>query len=471
VPTPVATATIQPNTPGQVSTPYTGLKGLIISNESPFTIDVNLDGGLQKQLYPETIDFFPVSSGYTGTVIFKPTTTLKNPTSYTASTLLVEMVGINEPFNPQSYPISLTRPAVTTTATGKPIYSANFQLGLSNGVSQTLNIFNPPNSGTVCTFHSARVFSNSVGIPLAQLYQIGGADTNLPIAITPRLHTAQANPPVSVTHCTAQDGAIVPIGTNIEILAMPTTLTQDLLLFPDSATLYPGENMLLAINDITNNHLYVVTLKWTEDLQVPPVFITGATAVASSIDNENNPPGTNLIRSVVLGDVGPAVLLSNDAQFTLGDVLHPGTFGGIFSFLAGLNMQDPPATHAGSVSGTANLYEAMYGNVHIGLLTLLNYQDAAAFDLGFPHAFGNGAQVQSGTIGIAGAGGISLLNSGVVVNTNVIATIAAAGGTTANQAGLFSASFGYVWGSTFNQVRVLASGGVTRTGAVVFIGN
>src|SRR5712691_7028063 len=171
MPTPVAQATIQPNTPGQVSTPYTGLKGLIISNESPFTLDVQLNGagGVQKQLYPETVDFFAITSGYTGTVIFKPTTILTNPTSYTAASLLVEVVGLNEPFNPQGYPMALTRPAVTATATGKPIYSSTYGNGVTAGFRQAVNVFNPANSGVVMTFHAAIYFSNETTFPTANL--------------------------------------------------------------------------------------------------------------------------------------------------------------------------------------------------------------------------------------------------------------------------------------------------------------
>jgi hypothetical protein len=45
---------------------------------------------------------------------------------------------------------------------------------------------------------------------------------------------------------------------------------------------------------------------------------------ATSIANTGNPAGTDILTAQVSGDGGNAVVLTNDAMFTLGDALHPG---------------------------------------------------------------------------------------------------------------------------------------------------
>lgn len=48
------------------------------------------------------------------------------------------------------------------------------------------------------------------------------------------------------------------------------------------------------------------------------------TTSATSIVNSGNAAGTDIVTAQVLGDGGNAVILTNDAQLTLGDGLHPG---------------------------------------------------------------------------------------------------------------------------------------------------
>lgn len=51
--------------------------------------------------------------------------------------------------------------------------------------------------------------------------------------------------------------------------------------------------------------------------------VNAVTTTTNGIDNEGNPAGTNIIKSIVSGDgTNLAVSLTNDAQMTLGDTLH-----------------------------------------------------------------------------------------------------------------------------------------------------
>jgi len=444
-----------------------------IINKSSYMLDIDFVGVGHITHAEMYLEDYLVTSQFNGNIVITPTSDLTN-TSQSLSKL-VTVMGFKKGELPQPQAQPLTQQAVNVTASGKPLFSATFGWGPSAQSKQLLNIFNPPLSGVTMTFHAGRGLTAETTHPRVAMFYSPGNDLNLANPVAIQSHTGTANPPVSVGHATAVEQATY-IGTvinEIESLDFATQpQQQDFEAFPDSFTLYPGGNLtLVMISSNTGNNVRL-TLKWAEDQVVPPIIVLGAGAVAASIKNDGNSVGTQIIESTVLGDGTPAVLLTNDAQFTLGDIAHPGTFGGLFSFLAGINMQVPQASHAGSVSGSANLYEAMQGNVHFLFITLISYQDAADQELVIPHAFQNGiAFFQSGTIGVAGAGGMSVDNSGTLRTLAIITAIAAAGGGTTGQTGLFSASFAYLGGGTFNQVRILASGGVTRTGHVIIIGN
>src|SRR6266567_3690372 len=175
---PLGEKTITPNVSGSFSGPSTGIKGLLIGNESPYTVDVKLDGqGTGKTLYPETVDFFAAGPQFNGVVIFKTRALLLNPTSYTASFLSFEAVGRHESLDLGAYPMALTRQAVSSTASGKPLYTATVGFGNTASLKQILNIFNPANSGVTYTFHSARCFTNDATIPTVNLAFVPGADS------------------------------------------------------------------------------------------------------------------------------------------------------------------------------------------------------------------------------------------------------------------------------------------------------
>src|SRR5207247_2376027 len=92
------------------NTPFTGLKGLIIGNESGLDCDVQLGpSGVRKKLYPGTIDFFEIRLGYNGIVFVTPTLGIASGILYPSSFLTFDMVGKNENIDTSVYPMSLGR--------------------------------------------------------------------------------------------------------------------------------------------------------------------------------------------------------------------------------------------------------------------------------------------------------------------------------------------------------------------------
>lgn len=301
---------------GFFNAPTTGLKGLIISNESPYTLSVIVGIGLPKTLNPETIDFFPTGRGFNGNVTYTPTNVLLNPTAYTASTIAFDAVGTDENIDISVYPLALTRQAVTTTATGKPIFSATVAFGNTLNLAQFLNIFNPANSGTIMTFHSARVTSNDATVPTAFINFTNGADNNLAGTVSLVSHTIVSNPPVSVGHGTFADGAGPGTVVLLESLPMIANAVIDFTLFPDEEKLYPGNNITLSVHSTVTGKIVSLTLKWTEDTIVPPIAVTGAKAVASSIQNDGSPLGTQWLEITPSSQGSSAIISTVDGQLT-----------------------------------------------------------------------------------------------------------------------------------------------------------
>ncbi|MDE2589757.1 MAG: hypothetical protein KGL95_08850, partial [Patescibacteria group bacterium] len=103
----LGSAPVVQNIPGYFTSPNYGLKGLIIANTSPFILLV-YTGLNSKFLYPDTVDWFPVSWGFNGLISWTPQNLVTNPTSYTASTISFTAVGILENVDTNVYPMALT---------------------------------------------------------------------------------------------------------------------------------------------------------------------------------------------------------------------------------------------------------------------------------------------------------------------------------------------------------------------------
>jgi hypothetical protein len=140
-----------------------------------------------------------------------------------------------------------------------------FGVGVSAGFRQTINVFNPPNSGVNFTFHSAKAFTSDVSLPTVDLIYTSGADLNLGTAVAAVSHAGTTTPPVSFAHCTAYDqNSGVAVTALIEVQQLEAQLTVDLLNFPDQYALFPGGNLRLEVISGIAGKTVRVTLKWSE---------------------------------------------------------------------------------------------------------------------------------------------------------------------------------------------------------------
>jgi hypothetical protein len=311
-------------TAGQVLTyrvPVYNIKALVIGNESGYTCTVTLVGGnVSKTLYPSTVDWFQVTDGFKGDVSIQANAVLNNISSYTANSLIIDAIEKNDPEEASMYPMSLPRQAVSSTASGKPIFAATVGFGSTATKYQAVNIFNPPGSGVNFTFFAARCFTNDSTTPAVNLILLNGADLNLGIAVPAVSHTGAASPPVSFAHCTAEDVVVAHGGTIIEVMDMAQNITQDFLDFPDGVTLAPGNNLYMQLTSGTAAHVVRLTMKWSEDVAVAPAGGV-PTSIATSVIQDGQPSGNPLVESTPAG-TGQTVLLTTDGILTLAKMLN-----------------------------------------------------------------------------------------------------------------------------------------------------
>lgn len=288
-----------------------------IINNSPYQQSVNQAG--QRTTIPEfyTQDV-AVWEGFQGTLIITPSINITTVSHGQSNTLILEGYYKGEIDSPVSQ--AIPQQSVTTTASGKPLFTASVGFGSTVGLAQYLNIFNPPNSGVNMTFHSARAFTNDSTFPTTDLYIIPGGDKNLATAVPAVSHDAKTSPPVSFAHATALDQTIDETGGNtglIETMDMQAGVTQDMLAFPDQVILYPGNNLLFALFSGGTAKIVRMTMKWSEDIAVPPQggLLTGI--VMTSIQNVGNAAPTPVITASPLSE-NTATLINNDGTETLG---------------------------------------------------------------------------------------------------------------------------------------------------------
>lgn len=319
----LGSSTIVAGQKGTFTAVNSGIQGLVIGNKSGFELSVQLEGGsVAKTLYPGIADFFPYFYGFSG-IVFWTTTSSVNVNNIPGASITFDAIGKAENFNSSAYPMSIAVvQAVNPTATGNPLFTAILGAGATVGNNQSLNIFNPANSGIIMTFHAARCSSNTANIPTANLIYLAGADLNLPgggsIAFGVASHNGTPNPPATVAHVTGEDTNAGHGGTAIEVLRVPGKVTQtyvDLLQFPDVVYLYPGGNLRLSLADTATGNTVELALKWSENTQVPPSIVTGGLATAQILKNDNNAVGTQIIESTPSGNP-QALSIFNDGSGT-----------------------------------------------------------------------------------------------------------------------------------------------------------
>jgi hypothetical protein len=395
-----------------------------INNNSTYELQVNFTGigsFIMSEFYLED---FPIPYGFTGQVIITPIQNVSSIGHSVSNLVVVTAWSKGELSNPQSQP--LAQPAVTTTATGKPIFSATFGIGTSVGSDQFLNVFNPVASGVVMIVHSAEAFSSETGNQGLAYYLIynSGADLNLATSVPAVSHSGTLVPPISVAHCTGVDqNPGIPAASIIETQQAQSGVTVDLVKFPDEYRLYPGGNLSIGVISSTGGHAVRCTLKWTEDTVTPIIPVPGGVNVASSIKNDGNPVSTQVIEVTPLGQASSSLLVTNDGlwnakviqsgiyheliqSFSSGNPLRLGQAADITEILGILavdgNIQPNntfQSQFAGSVSGTVTLYTPVWGNsLKIGVVVFVSYQDATgARNMIFPSAM-NALFCYSGSI-------------------------------------------------------------------------
>lgn len=148
--------------------PNDGVKAIRIGNESGLTVVVEMEsGGVKKSLYPSTIDWFTVLTGFTGTIKIQPISVLNNVSTFPASSLVFDAIGLNDTDSPSMYPISLVR----NTNIGNQVTTVG---GVANSVSNdnaasgTSVVESTPQgdaSSTIQVLNQGRVIVGSVNNP------------------------------------------------------------------------------------------------------------------------------------------------------------------------------------------------------------------------------------------------------------------------------------------------------------------
>lgn len=101
---------IAANAATSFQTPNDGVKAILIGNESGLTVTITMEsGGVQKTLYPSTLDWFQVNKGFTGNIKITPTVILNNISTFPSSSLIFDAIGLNDPEDASMYPVSLNR--------------------------------------------------------------------------------------------------------------------------------------------------------------------------------------------------------------------------------------------------------------------------------------------------------------------------------------------------------------------------
>ncbi len=71
--------------------PNDGVKAILIGNESGLTVTITMEsGGVQKTLYPSSLDWFSVKKGFSGRIKIHPVTVLNNVAAWPASSLIFD---------------------------------------------------------------------------------------------------------------------------------------------------------------------------------------------------------------------------------------------------------------------------------------------------------------------------------------------------------------------------------------------
>jgi hypothetical protein len=345
---------LAPAQPLQITTGV-GWEYIRIVNNSSYMLNINFSG-MGNILMPEMfLEDIYMPSSYRGSFIITPVINLTTVSHSVSNLVTINAYQHGEIAQPQAQP--LPQPAVTTTASGKPLYTATFGVNSSVGIVQTLNVFNPPNSGVNFTFHSAKAFTASAtGNTSARIKYLIGGDLNLPTSVPAVSHSGNAVPPVSFAHVTADDSNNSYGNTQVEQYDLAASVTADLLDFPDNLTIAPGGNLHLDVIDSNSAKLVRVTLKWSEDIAEPP---QGGVLTGMAITTLVNEGGVlqPVLKATKAGDTPEDITIMNDGTITTNgpitdNSLSTSTFAGRVA-VAGLNFPVGSLTRWNVFTGSA----------------------------------------------------------------------------------------------------------------------
>jgi len=251
------------------NTPFTGLKGLIIGNESGLDCDIQLGpSGVCKKLYPGTIDFFEVRLGYTGYVDVTPTLGIASGILYPSSYLTFDMVGKNENIDTSVYPMSLGRQmqaGLTSPQSGFTSYIV-FSVVAAPTNRQMLNIFNNNalNSGVIARIFSIQIKQSGAGFCIANLsVRTDGTDNNL-AGGNNAVITHNIGGPGSNMRVTFANNTAIPAQNSFVGI---TVLDQDLYDFAGSRGAFylnPKQNLTMDIQDAIALSRVFMAFDWTD---------------------------------------------------------------------------------------------------------------------------------------------------------------------------------------------------------------
>lgn len=248
---------VNPLTLYQVDKHYAYLRFI---NNSPYQLTVNMSGAIVN--IPEfRVKDVALPVVFQGLVIVSPALAILTKQHAQANQLTIEAYYPGEITTPQDSPIP--QQAVDPTASGNPLFTVNYGNGATTNIVQLINIYNPSNSGVVAVFYSAVFFVAGAASSQAVLAYQSGADNAFTRNVAPICHTLNGVLATSAMHCTTANQGTYP-GIPIEDrFAQNMSDSIDVMRFPDTMSLYPGGQVILASANSGNLQMQI-SGKWSE---------------------------------------------------------------------------------------------------------------------------------------------------------------------------------------------------------------
>lgn len=255
-------------TPAQVNIPQLVNTGnrlggwIIVQNNSPYKIQVQLPGsGNTLPLDPQTVDKFVVNTG-DQVIYILPLTLL--PNAAPSSQLDIQVYPGPDPDNepPGQYPMALSRQAAPTSS-AQAGFTFSFTAGSSTSGELAIAVFNPANSGVNAIFHEGTFvdLNASDGTGQGAL----GWNTGDPALGNSFIPTSNdSNRPASKMMCEWSSSSTFSPTTQIDLARTTVKEPYNFIPFPDQKILRPGAAIVLTslggVTGFTSNCKF----KWIE---------------------------------------------------------------------------------------------------------------------------------------------------------------------------------------------------------------